>query len=64
MPKLLLIQFKCSKCQKVQTHYTWDNDRRKHIHKCECDTHLGVLDIYQPEKVKAPGIRTETKNRV
>ena len=63
MPKYTPTQFKCSKCHKVQTHYTWDNDRRTNIHICECGNNLGIFEVYQAEKIKVPGIKTETKNR-
>jgi phage FluMu protein Com len=63
MAKYAPLTFKCPNCKKVQSHYTWDNDRRKTIHNCECGNDLGLFDLYSAEKFKAPGIRTETKNR-
>lgn len=51
--------YKC-KCGVVED-YVWQSQLKKHKVKC-CKT-LGYDDLLKAEKVQAPSIRTDTKNR-
>ena len=64
MPKYTPFTYKCTECNKLQKHYSWDDKALlTKKHKCDCGKTLGYSNIHKEEKVSLVGIKTPTKNR-
>jgi len=63
MAKYAPLNYQCSKCNKIQSNYVWDNEIQKKAFVCDCGNVLLDKDIKKEEIIKTVSIKTPTKNR-